>query len=242
MYRDTYLEERQKARERIGETSEKALQWLLRFAKTDLSQLTEGQWLDLEKEMDVFIMEPPPGLSVRWDPGTKPRPGLKLKPSLHPTPGFRPKIFWRSRVTSFQGPLRKWLDDFMKPGGIWFEPMRLQVLLRHPKYFFSGLTDAQLPENFGFSALFENYEQTFAYNVAHLLGAHSGRLRLCGECKHIFLADRRQQVFCSARCLNRVTQRRWREAQKEKQERRRHRSKSSRKRSRGGATNGKKRR
>lgn len=237
-----YLEERQKARERIGETSEKALQWLLRFAKTNLSQLTEGQWLDLEQEMGVFIMEPPPGLSVRWDPGTKQRPGLKLlRSTLHPTPGFRPKIFWRSRVTGFQGPLREWLDDFMKPLGVCFKPMRLEIRVLHPKYFLPGLTDAQLPENFGFSALFENYEQVFAYNVAHLLSAHSGRLRLCRECNHIFLADRRQQVFCSARCLNRVTQRRWREAHKEKRVRKRHRSKSSRKRPRGGPSDGKKR-
>ena len=231
-----------KAGERIGETSEKALQWLLGFSKADLVKLTEGQWLDLEKEMEFFVMKPPSGLRTTWDVGRKPRRGLQIKPSLHPTPGFRPKIFWRRRVDRFQRLLRQWLHDLMQEYGVRFEPMEFRLRLIHPKYLFPRFSEAELPENFGFSAFFANYEQALAYNFAHLVGAHSGRLRLCAECKGIFLADRRQQVFCSVRCLNRATQRRWREGQKEKKDIVRHKSKSRRKSSRGGATNGKKRR
>jgi hypothetical protein len=233
--------EQQKAAERIGETSEKALRWLLRYSKMDLTKLSEGQWLDLEKEMDVFLLTPPPGLKTSWDFKQKPlRGGFRWEqPSLHPTPGFRSKLFWRRRVMSFQPTVRRWLQQLMQPGGIWFGPMELQLILRHPRFFLPKVSDAELPENFGFHATFANYEQALAYNFAHLIGAHSGRLRLCAACKELFLADRRQQVFCSAVCLNRITQRRWRAKQKGAN---RPKSKVRREKLRGGSSNGKKRR
>ena len=118
-------------------------------------------------------------------------------------------------VALYQGLLRVWLEQLMKYHSIYFESMPLTIQLFHPKHFHPKWPDADLFENGGCFAAFDNYQQTFTYNAAQILGAHSGRLRLCGECNDVFLADRRQQVFCSGRCLNRVTQRRWRAERKE---------------------------
>jgi len=235
-------EETQKAAERIGETTETALQWLLRFAKVDLAKLSEGQWLDLEKEVKFFVVEGPPGLRVRWNVGKKSRRSWRIETSASPSPAFRPTIFWRSYVAKLQKLLREWLDQLMQYHIIEFSRMPLTLRFSHPKQFLPRLSDAELPENGGCYVYFDNYVDTFTYNVAHILGAHSGRLRLCAECKAIFLADRRQQVFCSSRCLNRVTQRRWREKQKKKQQTKKHKSKTRGKGLKGGSAHGTKKR
>ena len=48
------------------------------------------------------------------------------------------------------------------------------------------------------------------YRVAVLLAHHAGRIRLCQECPRIFLAGRRDQLFCNPRCQMRVASRKWR--------------------------------
>ena len=112
--------------------------------------------------------------------------------------------------------LRAWLEKLVQEHSLEFESMPMTLYVYHPKFFVAeSVKDSDLPEVGGCFPFFKYEHQVFAYHVAHLLGAHSGRLRRCGECQTIFLMDRRQQVFCSARCLNRVTQRRWRDRRKQ---------------------------
>ena len=54
----------------------------------------------------------------------------------------------------------------------------------------------------------------FEYRVAVLLAHHAGRIRPCQECQRIFLAARRDQLFCDPRCQMRVASRKWRKTQK----------------------------
>ena len=201
-------EERQKAAERIGDTSDKVLRWLLRFNNTDLSKLTEGQWLDLERECYVFLTDGPPASHKRST--TWPDRGWRLPISPHPRAKSRVPGMSRRTVQDFQESLRTWLERLMQTYRLDFPPMPITLLIFHPKRFLSGIADSQLPVNGFYFPYFEDYHQVFAYHVAHILGDHSGRLRRCTECETIFLMDRRQQVFCAPRCLNRVTQRRWR--------------------------------
>jgi hypothetical protein len=49
--------------------------------------------------------------------------------------------------------------------------------------------------------------------ILMLLGqVNTSGLRCCPECDTVFLRNR-NQAYCSRRCVNRVTQRRWRERQ-----------------------------
>lgn len=56
----------------------------------------------------------------------------------------------------------------------------------------------------------------FEYRVAMLLVQHSGRVRPCDECRRIFVAARRDQLFCDPRCQMRVASRKWRKTQKKR--------------------------
>jgi len=55
-----FWDEIQKASNRIGLSAEKATEWLLNFAQIDLAVLSEGQWLDLRGELEVFFACGPP--------------------------------------------------------------------------------------------------------------------------------------------------------------------------------------
>ena len=54
----------------------------------------------------------------------------------------------------------------------------------------------------------------FEYRVAVLLAHHAGRILPCQECQRIFLAARRDQLFCDPRCQMRVASRKWRKGSK----------------------------
>ncbi|MFZ1845064.1 MAG: hypothetical protein WAU40_17995, partial [Nitrospira sp.] len=54
----------------------------------------------------------------------------------------------------------------------------------------------------------------FEYRFVHLLAQSGDYIRRCPECAKIYLAIRRDQVYCHPRCQNRVAARKWREAQK----------------------------
>lgn len=193
----------QKARERLGDTSEKVLRWLLHFANTDLSKQSEGQWLDFEEEFHEFLRHVPPENRkkvTRW-----PRP-----PEI--TSFISEWSMLRGLAEESQINLRAWLERLMRTHEIEFDPMPLTLRLRRLRYFVDSdvVKDSELPEQGGLESRFPTAHQVFAYLVAHILAAHCGRLRRCTECQTIFLVDRRQQVFCSSRCLNKVTQRWWR--------------------------------
>jgi hypothetical protein len=50
----------------------------------------------------------------------------------------------------------------------------------------------------------------FEYRVAVSVAYHAGRIRRCKDCQRIFLAARRDQLFCDPRCQMRVASRKWR--------------------------------
>lgn len=226
----------QKARERLGDTTEKVLRWLLRFAWTDLSKLSEGQWLDFEEEFHEFLRYAPPASRkkiTKW-----PRP-----PEM--TSFISEWSALRGLAEESQANLRAWLERLMQTHELEFDPMPLTLRLRRLRYFVDSdvVKDSKLPEQGGLESIFQNAHQVFAYLVAHILAAHCGRLRRCTECQIIFLVDRRQQVFCSSRCLNKVTQRRWRANQPKKTRKKKLTDKSGNVGSiKGGASHGKSKR
>ena len=228
-------EEERKAAERIGDTPEKVLRWLLCFMAADIAALSKGQWLDLQIELAFFAeyglpgKEPgkKPAISSRggWVPLLPPEQLKRLENKIVIMKGPTPEI-----ATRLQMLIRTWVDALLMKYAVVFPPFSLSLRLYHPRFFVGrDMPDAKLPNNGACWVCFENAEQGFSYHAAHLLGALAGRLRRCAECSSVFAVDRRQQQFCSPKCLGRVTQRRWRERHSKKLTRKVQAKKSRRK-------------
>ena len=69
----------------------------------------------------------------------------------------------------------------------------------------------------------------FEYRFVHLLAQSGDYIRRCPECAKIYLAIRRDQLYCQPRCQNRVAARKWREAQKTGERKESHRGTKRRK-------------
>jgi hypothetical protein len=237
--RKWYQEAAQKARERLGDTSRKVLRWLLRFVYTDLAKLSEGQWLDLQEEFREFTNH---GTSL--NPKKVP-PWHSSYPEMESRVDERGDwVMWRSLAEESQKNLRVWLERLMETYDLEFDPMPIKFRVRSLRYYYPSdvMKETKYPEATGLKSIFLNGHHVFAYHVAQILASHCDRLCRCTECQTIFLVDRRQQVFCSPRCLNRVTQRRWRESQKKKAQKKKIKSKSRNADLKGGATHGKSKR
>jgi hypothetical protein len=206
-----WLDEEVKAAQRIGNTPEQAMQWVIRFAQTELSTLSEGQWSDLMAEVDVFMLKGPPLKIGR----TTSHVGAAFDWGGAPSEEYAPRNKWipvtirppRKAVEELHRCAQMSLEAVAKGNKMIFQlgPLHLTVEPVHPSIKHGGLT---VKTHTPFDA--------FAYHVAHLLVHHNRRVRRCTECKSIFLAERKNQQYCTSRCLSRVTQRRWRERHKKK--------------------------
>lgn len=194
-----------KAAERLGGNSDECMKWVLRFAQTDLSKLSDGQWTDLCTEVDVFNSRGP---LLKADPGFRHVGaahgwGESLTKESPPqgkwvTFTFRPS---REQVAVLQGGTKEILEAFAKGEEIKFELGPLHVYLEPQQPFCTG----------GLSFRTHTPVDVFGFHLARLFSHYHGRVRSCRECTIMFLADRRNQHYCTTRCLSRSTQRRFRE-------------------------------
>lgn len=233
---DLFLAEIEKAASRIGETTEHAGSWLARFAQVELTQLSEGQWTDLQYEISCLS---------EYQYGTRESPFLWRHALTYAdwhgkerltedqsrqfflqmfesaaegaTPGHLATVPAlptpaalppRDHIKNLQGEVRQALDQLT-------EGHTLHVEL--PSV---GLLIASLPETdetipIGIAA---TPHHLFRYNLACILAAVAVRLRRCRECAQWFFAERKNRDYCSARCQSRHGTRLWRESLKTKSE------------------------
>ncbi len=194
-----------KAAERIGPSADQAMRWLIKFAQTDLASLSEGQWSDLTAEIQVFTKRGPPVKIGTASTRIAALFAWKVVPPKDPQAKDQ-KITLVTQPSQEQiAFLQKWafisLDTIAK-GGI------VQVTVGTLLFdIFSNPPPGQ-----GHLAIESATPQAaFGFHFAHLLAEYVRRLRRCTECQTMFLSERRNQRFCTTRCLTRTTQRRWRE-------------------------------
>jgi len=204
-------EEELKADARIGWTSDDATRWLIRFAQLDLNTLSEGQWSDLTAEIHAFTKRGPPlkagrsvthiGAVFQWRIPRVEDADPKTQRSRITIDTIRPS---REQTTHLQTWAHFILDGLVTGGSasVVIGALHLDILPHEPSFKTSPLRIRT-----------HTAKDAFGFHFAHLLADHYERLRRCGECQTLFLADRRNQRFCTTRCLTRVTQRRWRERQ-----------------------------
>ncbi len=201
--KDEFRQEMVKARQRVTATPDGAMGWLVRFIQLDLEALTPSEWMVMAYEAASFVEAPGPekhtlpiASASGWSVQALPEERLDYTlPS-------------RKEAIQLQRIVRAHLEHLWQDG---IAPIR-----------FSDLTlivtvPGTLDERHG-SLLVSTKPKAkeFEYRVAMLLTQNSGRVRLCQECQRVFLAARRDQLFCDPRCQMRVASRKWRKANKKK--------------------------
>ena len=188
-----------KATERVMTTANGEIGWIVNFIQLDLEALTPSEWMVLAYEVASFVEADgsdrhalPIALSSGWS--MQAIPGETLHYTL-PS---------RKEAIQVQRTIRGYLEHMWTYAiaPVTFSDLTIIVTLPgafHPRH--GSLLVATKPKT-----------KEFEYRFAVLLAQHSGRVRTCQECTRIFLAARRDQLFCDPRCQMRVASRKWRKA------------------------------
>jgi hypothetical protein len=199
--RQQFDREMTKARERITTTPNGEIGWLVQFIQLDLDTLTPSEWMVLAYEVASFTEADGPGTHAMpiasasgW--GVQAIPGESLEYTL-PS---------RKEAMQLQRTIRGLLEHLWQYAiaPVTFSDLTLVVTMPGALHARHGsLLVATKPKT-----------KECEYRVAVLLAHHAGRIRLCQECPRIFIAARRDQLFCDRRCQMRVASRKWRKASK----------------------------
>ena len=180
---------------RVGSTPQEAFNWLLQFCKTDLTKLSEGDWKNLQYEIEWFGIWGPPNSA--W--------GFPSNKSLAPTtfdPNTPPPD--QGTIQALHQFAKTHLDEFIERGetSITLEPSSALCVKRDWK---KATAEFRLQPS--------NIQQGFAFSLAQILRMEGARLTQCSECEEYFSA-RSNQIYCSSRCQNRVSLKTFREKSK----------------------------
>jgi hypothetical protein len=199
--RQQFNREMTKARERITTTPNGEIGWLVNFIQLDLDALTPSEWMVLAYEVASFAEADGPdrhAMPIASASGWSMQaiPGETLEYTL-PS---------RKEAMQLQRTIRGHLEHLWKHAitPVTFSDLTLVVTMPgafHARH--GSLLVATKPKT-----------KEFEYRVAVSLAYHAGRIRPCQECQRIFLAARRDQLFCDPRCQMRVASRKWRKASK----------------------------
>ena len=201
--RQQFDREMKKARERITTTPNGEIGWLVQFIQRDLDILTPSEWMVLAYEVASFAEADGPdrhAIPIASASGwtVQAIPGETLEYTL-PS---------RKEAMHLQGTIRGHLEHLWQHAvaPVTFSDLTLVVTMPgafHARH--GSLLVATKPKT-----------KEFEYRVAVSLAYHAGRIRPCQECQRIFLAARRDQLFCDPRCQMRVASRKWRKGSKKK--------------------------
>ena len=195
--RQQFDREMNKARGRITTTPDGEVGWLVQFIQRDLDALTPSEWMVLAYEAASFAEAAGPdrhAMPIASASGwvVQAIPGDTLEYTL-PS---------RKEAMQLQRTIRVYLEHLWEysVAPITFSDLTLIVTMPgafHPRH--GSLLVSTTPKT-----------KEFEYRVAVSVAYHAGRIRPCQECQRIFLAARRDQLFCDPRCQMRVASRKWR--------------------------------
>jgi hypothetical protein len=177
-------------------TEAQRFRFVVRFAALDLTTLRTGDWVNLQEDLRDFLSPTHADL----------RPG-----GLHtyPTEGHMPEEYTREDFAALQAETRDMLAMVIasRANPQAFVPKQLSISPTPPHV-------PALPEPHPgrhFISVQGAVRDLFLFRVHNLLAqVNTAMLTRCPECDTIFLR-KSNQVYCSKKCVNRVTQRRFRE-------------------------------
>jgi hypothetical protein len=181
-------------------TQEQRLTWLLEFTQLILEKLKEWEWLKVRTELKDFL-EAEPGVKVNFE--TSPD-----------EPSNDPAAVSAKEILDVQLRVFAALGMFSPSGAVFSRKLK------------SGTHTVRIPASEGVSLTTPTY---LVFRKSDSLVHVSGRLQnlvdyclstflkdrqlfsridSCPECHRLFLRVRKQ-IYCSKRCINRVTRRKW---------------------------------
>jgi hypothetical protein len=183
-------------RRRIGRNSADMMRWAIRFSEMNLTALSSADMLNVCLELATFAE--PMALMLR--------PGDKFPWRI--VPDNEALVRWKvpdvEKVLAYQDTIHSTLEDVVKGRMIEFHtPTMTHCLL------WGGLE----PDDTELAYLMtadKDPDAPYTLALLRLLMLHGGNLRSCLECEHTFLAERRNQTFCSSKCQTRAGTRRYR--------------------------------
>jgi len=181
-------QEFKKASGRIGHITDDVMRWLLKFIKLDLLSLSAGDFMNLQYEIVFFGCYGPPDLKEHEWIGSPFWPSDKER--------YLPQIDF---VEGLQEWARNSVQYIIDKDPVMFEFDSLRLNLYQD-------TDNRWKAHYYSNDPIE----AIKYSVAQLLIRSANLLRQCPECHRHFLADRKNQEYCSLLCQGRVTTRRYR--------------------------------
>ncbi len=188
-------EELHKAYTRIGTSPKAWMQWILKFADCDLRALSGGGWMDLSYEVALFTLVGP---LEAWKIGhfivAPTQWGYTQRSSqlcVLPT---------SQEVEQCQAITNQHLAQLLQLGSTHFPPFLATMVV-------SDTTQVALGP---LAVSPETRLKSFLYGLACSLAIHAAGIRRCSGCEARFLANRRDQHFCSVRCLSRLNMRKYR--------------------------------
>lgn len=194
-----FWNEVKKASQRIGLSSEDALEWLLRLAQTDIPELSEGQWADLRAELEVFFHCGPPKSDHEMA-------DLFFFTGHQGAPSWSPFLQRSGDVIRFQSTLRESLRALTEKGVATFPPIRVT-----PQIVRGTTRKKGVQSRLDLQPLSDKPFDRFIFHAVPLIEEYKNRIRSCRECGTLFLAYRGTQLFCTPRCQNRYTQRQFKD-------------------------------
>ena len=179
-------------------TDMQRLRFLVRFAQIELETLRAGDWLNLQEELRDCLLP----LKESFHPG-----GLYVVPTDPPLP----EEYSRADFRKLQGEIREILTmviDSRADNRIW-RRIPIHVRLAAPQVPWPK--DGQRGRHILLAQ--GTVRDVVLLVLWTLLGkTNTAHLVRCPECETIFF-QRTNQDYCSRTCVNRVSQRRWRERQ-----------------------------
>ncbi len=198
------LREYEKAQGRIGRTAAKSFHWLLEFAQRGMSNMSEGDWLNARYEVLVMTNSAPMVAFGQDHPELADVPQWTDWGESAPLPTV-------DKVSAIQTETHRLLQTFLDHNRLRVSVPSFHVQVeRYPE---PGRKDALLSVDPGQGE--EAAWGGWRVLIVSLLKNYGGALRRCPECGKFFHARRRTQAFDTRTCVNRATQRRWRERQRE---------------------------
>jgi hypothetical protein len=199
--RQEFNREMKKARERITTTPNGEIGWLVNFIQLDLESFTPSEWMVLAYEVASFAEANGPDRHALPIASAS---GWTVQAILGETLEYT--LPSRKEAMQLQGTIRGHLEQLWQyaVAPVTFSDLTLVVTMPgafHERH--GSLLVATKPKT-----------KEFEYRVAVSLAYHAGRVRRCRECQRIFLAARRDQLFCDPRCQMRVASRKWRKGSK----------------------------
>ena len=186
---------------RAGGSPTHAMKWLLEFAQRDLSLLSEGDWLNLSYEVIAFARF---GLLKQPHQKTLVRRNARSSGLITTSPE------WEDITEDVTLPSK---DEIAKLRRFTWEQIEaiVQKDVADIDVGHIRIRLKRIPPTWVYTRLIVDLlESGFAFHLAHHFADQAAWIRRCPECTKYFLAERRNQLYCSSSCQTRMASRKYR--------------------------------